>query len=148
MKKLCLEDIAPGQVFGSDKYLVTSEDIVAFAEKWDPQVFHLDGDVAMDTFFQGLAASGWHTAAITMRLLVTGEFQPEGGFIGAGIENLKWHRPVRPDDVLSLRTEILETRPTNSRPGFGICRVKVTTLDRDGKPVQEFTSPLVVPMRG
>lgn len=148
MSKLYLEDIEPGQVFGSDKYLVTAEDIVDFAGQWDPQVFHTDGDAAMGTFFDGLAASGWHTGAITMRLLVTGEFQPQGGIIGAGVEELKWLRPVRPDDVLSVQTEILEVRPMKSKPGFGICRVRVTTLDREGKPVQIFTSPLVVPMRG
>ncbi|HSV29096.1 MAG TPA: MaoC family dehydratase [Candidatus Omnitrophota bacterium] len=146
-KKLYLEDIHPGQVFGSPRYLVTAEEIVDFAGQWDPQVFHLDGDAARDTFFEGLAASGWHTGAITMRLLVTGEFQPAGGIIGAGIEELKWFRPVRPDDVLSIRTEILESRPMKSKPGFGLCRVKVTTLDGQGEPVQAFTSPLVVPMR-
>lgn len=147
MDKLYLEDIAVGAVYGSGHHLVTAEDICGFAAQWDPQVFHMDADAAMDSFFEGLAASGWHTAAMTMRLLVTGEFQPAGGIIGGGVEELKWFRPVRPGDVLSVRTEILETRPMKSRPGFGICRIRVTTLDVGGQPVQSFTSPLVVPMR-
>ncbi|MGE5547974.1 MAG: MaoC family dehydratase [Solirubrobacterales bacterium] len=146
-RKLYLEDIEPGSVWGSDRYVVTAEDILGFASQWDPQVFHLDHDAAADTFFGGLAASGWHTGAITMRLLVTGEFQPEGGIIGAGVEELKWLRPVRPGDVLSLRTEVLETRAMKSKPGQGICRIRVTTLDGEGQPVQTFTSPLVVRTR-
>mgnify|MGYP000855221348 CR=1 FL=1 len=147
MDTLYLEDIPVGAVFGADHHLVTAEDICDFAAQWDPQVFHMDADAAMGTFFEGLAASGWHTAAMTMRLLVTGEFQPVGGIIGGGVEDLRWHRPVRPGDVLTIRTEILETRPMKSRPGFGICRIRVTTLDVDGQPVQSFTSPLVVPRR-
>jgi acyl dehydratase len=147
MEKLALEYIRPGAVYGSAHHLVTAEDICDFAAQWDPQVFHMDADAAEATFFEGLAASGWHTAAMTMRLLVTGEFQPLGGFIGGGVDGLKWFRPVRPGDILSLRTEILEVRPMKSRPGFGIVRIRVTTLDVDGQPVQDFTSPLVVPSR-
>lgn len=147
MDKLALEDIRPGAVYGSGHHLVTAEDICDFAAQWDPQVFHMDADAAMDTFFRGLVASGWHTGAMTMRLLVTGEFQPLGGIIGGGIEELKWFRPVRPGDVLTIRTEILEVRPMKSRPGYGIVRVRVTTVDMDGQPVQTFTSPLVVPSR-
>lgn len=142
-----LEDFAPGQVFGSGTHPVTAEAIKEFAGTWDPQPFHTDEAAAAASFFGGLAASGWHTAAITMRLLVTGEFHPAGGFVGAGLEELKWLRPVRPGDVLSVRTEVLEARPMRSRPGYGLVRIRVDTLDQHGEAVQTFTSPVVVPRR-
>jgi acyl dehydratase len=147
MTKLYLEDIAPGQVYGSPHYEMTAEAIKDFALQWDPQPFHLDEEAAKDSFFQGLAASGWHTAAATMRLYVTGEFQPVNGLIGAGSDGLKWHRPVRPGDVLTLRTEVLEVRPLRSKPGFGMVKVRVTTLDANGLPVQEFCPSMVVQAR-
>ncbi|HTH15476.1 MAG TPA: MaoC family dehydratase [Magnetospirillum sp.] len=145
---LYLEDFQPGQVFGSATYAVTPENIKEFAGQWDPQMFHLDEDGAKDSFFQGLAASGWHTACVTMRLLITGEFRPVNGVIGAGVEELKWARPVRAGDVLTVRAEVLEVRAMRSRPGFGIVRVRVDTLDAEAKVVQTFTSPLVVQARG
>lgn len=143
-----LEDLAPGMIFVSDTYSVTAENIKEFAGQWDPQVFHLDEAGAEDTFFQGLAASGWHTACLTMRLLITGPFRPVGGVIGAGVEELRWHRPVRPGDVLQVRAEVLEARAMRSRPGQGMVRVRVETLDAAGQAVQTFTTPLVVQARG
>lgn len=148
MAVLYLEDFHAGRIFGSATYAVTPENIKEFAGQWDPQVFHLDEAGAEPTFFEGLAASGWHTACITMRLLITGEFRPANGVIGAGIEQLKWHRPVRPGDVLSVRAEVLEARPMRSKPGYGIVRVRVDTLDAEAKPVQTFLTPLVVQARG
>lgn len=148
MTKLFLDDIAPGQVYGSPSYAVTADDIKDFAARWDPQVFHLDEAGAADSFFQGLAASGWHTACVTMRLLVTGEFRPANGVIGAGLQELKWHRPVRPGDVLSVRAEVLEVRPMRSKPGFGLVTLRVETVDAAGGPVQTFVTPLVVQARG
>lgn len=145
---LYLEDCRAGRVFASASHTVTAEDIKDFAGQWDPQVFHLDEEGAQPTFFQGLAASGWHTACLTMRLWITGEFRPANGVIGAGVEDLKWHRPVRPGDVLTVRAEVLEARPMRSRPGFGIVRMKVETLDAQGVPVQTFHTPLVVQARG
>lgn len=144
---LFLEDLMVGQVYGSDRYAVTSANIKEFAAAWDPQIFHLDEDGAADSFFGGLAASGWHTACLSMRLLVTSDFKPVNGIIGAGLEELKWLRPVRPGDVLTLRTEVLEVKAMRSKPGFGLCRVRVTTLDQNGEAVQTFTSPLVVRAR-
>lgn len=144
---LYLEDILVGQKFGSSDFTVTAQSIMDFAGQWDPQVFHLDETQAQQTFFAGLAASGWHTAAITMRLLVTGDFRPANGVIGAGIEDLKWLRPVRPGDVLRVESEVLDVRPMRSKPGFGICRMKVTTLDQNGQPVQVFITPVVVQCR-
>ena len=148
MTKLYLEDICIGQKFGSAEFALSPQSIKDFAGQWDPQVFHLDEAGAADSFFQGLAASGWQTACVTMRLLVTGDFQPVNGVIGAGIEDLKWFRPVRPGDVLRIEAEVLDVRPMRSKPGYGICRMKVTTLDAAGEPVQVFTSPLVVQGRG
>lgn len=147
MTTLFLEDIEPGQIYGSPSYAVTVENIKEFAGQWDPQMFHLDEAAAEDSFFQGLAASGWHTAAATMRLLVTGDFHPVNGIIGAGFEELKWHRPVRPGDTLTVSTEVLEVRPMRSKPGFGVVKVRVTTQDGDGQPVQVFTPTLVVQAR-
>lgn len=144
MTKLYLEDIVVGRKFGSATFTVTAQSIKDFASQWDPQVFHLDEIGAADSFFQGLAASGWQTACITMRLLVTGDFQPLNGVIGAGIEDLKWFRPVRPGDVLRVEAEVLEVRPMRSKPGYGICRMRTTTLDAAGEPVQVFVTPLVV----
>lgn len=145
---LYLEDCQAGRVFGSASHAVTAEDIKTFAAQWDPQVFHLDEEGAADTFFQGLAASGWHTACLTMRLLTTGEFRPANGVIGAGVEDLKWHRPVRAGDVLTVRAEVLEARAMRSRPGYGIVRMRVDTVDAEGQPVQTFFTPLVVQARG
>lgn len=147
MTKLFLEDIQAGQIFGSDAYAVTPDNIKEFAAAWDPQVFHLDEAGAADSFFGGLAASGWHTACLSMRLLVTSDFRPVNGIVGAGLNELKWLRPVRPGDTLTLRTEVLEVKAMRSKPGFGICTVRVATLDQNGEPVQVFVSPLVVQAR-
>lgn len=143
-----LEDFAVGQVFGSDSYAVTVDNIKEFAGQWDPQFFHVDEVEAEDSFFQGLAASGWHTACITMRLLVTGELRPAGGMIGAGVEELRWFRPVRPGDVLKVRAEVVDMRAMRSKPGYGIVRMRVETQDHLGETVQTFTTPLVVRGRG
>lgn len=148
MAVLYLEDFSVGRIFESGSYAVTPENIKEFAGQWDPQPFHLDEAAAELSFFQGLAASGWHTACITMRLLTTGDFRPVNGVIGAGVEDLKWHRPVRPGDVLSVRTEVLDARPMRSKPGYGIVRMRVETVDADGIAVQTFHTPLVVQARG
>ena len=142
-----LEDFAPGQSYSSASLVVTPEDIKAFASQFDPQPFHLDDDAAKKTFFGGLAASGWHTAALTMRLLVTGSLKPAGGIIGAGFEEFKWPRPVRPGDTLRVESEILEVRESKSRPTQGLIKVRSTTYNQAGEPVQVFVGSLVVPRR-
>jgi acyl dehydratase len=141
---LYLEDFAPGQEYKSGSLKVTAEEIKAFARQFDPQPFHLDEEAARDTFFQGLAASGWHTAALTMRLLVGGEMKVAGGIIGAGSEEMKWPRAVRPGDELTVRSEILEVRPSKSRPMQGLMKVRTTTYNQDNEAVQVFTGNLVV----
>jgi len=143
-----LEDLKPGQVFTSPSYTVTVEDIKSFAANWDPQYFHLDEEQAKSSFFEGLAASGWHTAAATMRLIVTSDLHLPLGVIGSGLDSLKWHRPVRPGDVLTAEIEVLETREMRSKPGLGLARFRVVTLDAGRQPVQTFETNLLVPTSG
>lgn len=142
-----LEDLAVGQKFGSGRLTVDAEAIKEFATEFDPQPFHLNEQEAEPTLFQGLTASGWHTAALTMRLVVESEFSPAGGVIGAGVEELRWPKPVRPGDVLGIEAEVLEIRPSRSRPAIGIVKVKVTTSNQDGEAVQTYIGNLVVKRR-
>jgi acyl dehydratase len=140
------EDLAVGQIFGSGRLTVSADEIKEFAARFDPQPFHLDEAAAKSSLFGGLAASGWHTAALTMRLIVGGEFRPAGGIIGGGGE-LTWLKPVRPGDELHTESEILETRASRSRPGEGLVKVRVTTLNQHGEAVQTFTPTLLVTRR-
>ena len=140
------EDLAVGQIFGSGQLTVGADEIKEFAARFDPQPFHLDETAAKSSLFGGLAASGWHTAALTMRLIVDGEFRPAGGIIGGG-GDLAWLKPVRPGDELHAESEILETRPSRSRPGEGLVKVRVTTLNQHGEAVQTFTPTLLVTRR-
>ena len=142
-----LEDFEPGQKFGSGRLQVERERIKTFGAEFDPQPFHVDEDAAQVSFFRGLAASGWHTAAMTMRLLVDGELRPAGGVIGAGFEELRWPRPVRPGDELRVESEILEVRASKSRPDQGLIKVKTTTLNQNGDAVQIFVGTLIVQWR-
>lgn len=139
-----LEDLKIGARFGSGRALVNESEIKSFASQFDPQPFHMSGELSKDTIFQGLAASGWHTAAITMRLLVQSEFKPAGGLIGAGLDDLKWYRPVRPGDELTLDIEIVGIRPSKSKPDQGIVRLKVTTFNQKSEEVLGYTANLVV----
>ena len=142
-----LEDFAPGQKFGSGRARVEAERIKSFAAEFDPQPFHLDAEAARKSLFGGLAASGWHTAALTMRLLVESEIKPVGGIVGAGFDEFRWPRPVRPGDELRVESEVLEVRPSKSRPEQGIIKVRTTTLNQNGEAVQIFVGNLVVPRR-
>jgi acyl dehydratase len=143
---LYFEDFAVGQKFPSATLRVEAEDITSFAAKYDPQPFHLDDAAARRTMFGGLAASGWHTAALTMRLIVQSEFQPAGGILGGGGE-LTWLKPVRPGDELRAEVEVLETRPSRSRPEVGVLKVRVSTLNQHGETVETFAPTLLVPRR-
>jgi acyl dehydratase len=147
VKRLYLEDFAVGQKYGTGRLRVEVEAIKAFAAAFDPQPFHLDEDAARASFFEGLAASGWHTAALTMRLLVDGELKPAGGIIGAWAEEMKWPRAVRPGDELEVEAEILGVRPSESRPGQGFVRVRSTTLNQRREPVQVLVMNLLVQAR-
>jgi acyl dehydratase len=141
---LYLEDLAAGQTYGSGRMKVTEERIKSFAAEFDPQPAHLDDAAARSTLFRGLAASGWHTAAITMRLYVESEFKPAGGIVGAGFDEFTWPRPVRPGDELHLKIEVLEVRPSKTRPNQGIAKVRTTTLNQNGEAVQISVGNLVV----
>jgi len=142
-----LEDFAPGQRFASGRLKVDRERIKSFAAEFDPQPFHLDEEAARESVFKGLAASGWHTAAMTMRLLVESELKPAGGIVGAGFDEFRWPNPVRPDDTLRLDIEVLEVRPSKSRPNQGIIKVKTTTLNQSNEPVQVSVGNLIVQRR-
>ena len=147
MTEYYLEDFAAGQTFKSGPMLVDKEKIFDFARQFDPQPFHLDEQAALKSPFKGLAASGWHTAALTMRLLVDGEFKPAGGILGVGFEELSWPRAVRPGDELHAVSEILEVRPSKSRPDRGLIKVRTTTFNQNGEAVMVYTGNLLVPRR-
>ena len=147
MLKRFLEDFAVGQVYKTGRVRVEKDEIFAFARQFDPQPFHVDEDAARRSPFQGLAASGWHTAAMTMRLLVDGEFRPAGGILGVGFDELSWPRAVRTGDELYAESEVLEVRPSKSRPDRGMIRVRTTTFNQNDEPVQVFTGNLLVPRR-
>jgi len=147
MTERYLEDFSAGQIFRSPRLRVGPEQIKAFAAEFDPQPFHLDEDAARDTIFGGLAASGWHTAALTMRLSVESDLRPAGGIVGAGVDELRWPRPVRPGDELHVEIEVLDVRPSRAHPHQGLIKARVTTLNQKDEPVQIVVVNLVVPRR-
>ncbi len=141
-----LEDFAVGQTFRTRDRQITAEEIMRFAADFDPQPFHLDEARAEASIFKGLAASGWHTAALTMKLLVESDFVPVGGMIGLGFEG-RWPKPVRPGDTLHVETEVLNIRRSNSSPMQGVMTVRAITLNQNGETVQLSTFNLIVPYR-
>jgi acyl dehydratase len=147
MTEQYLEDYAVGQIYMSGRRRVDKDQIFAFAREYDPQPYHLDEEAARKSPFRGLAASGWHTAAVTMRLLVDGEFKPAGGILGVGFDELSWPRAVRPGDELRVKSEVLDVLPSKSRPDRGMIKVRNTTLNQNDEPVQIFTAKLLVPRR-
>jgi len=147
MTERYLEDYAVGQKFGSGQIRVDKERIKAFAAEFDPQPFHLDETLASDTIFRGLAASGWHTAAMTMRLLVEGDLKPAGGIVGTGFDEFRWPRPVRPGDELHIECEIIDVRPSKSRADQGLIKVRTTTFNHNNEVVQIQVGNLLVPRR-
>ena len=143
---LYLEDLTVGQRFESATHVMTADEIKRFAGAYDPQPLHLDEEAAKTSLFGALAASGWHTGAVTMRLLVQGGAPIAGGVIGAGGE-IVWPRPTRPGDVLQVFSEILEIKPSRSKPDRGMVKVRSETRNQRGEVVQVLTSKLVVPRR-
>jgi|SRR5208282_4516030 len=142
-----LEDYEAGQTFTTGRRTVDAQQIKAFAAEFDPQPFHLDEEAASRSIFRGLAASGWHSAALIMRLLVDSDDRPAGGFIGLGFEELRWPRPVRPGDELHVQVEVLEVRASESRPGQGLIKVRITALNQNNEAVQVMIGNLFVPRR-
>ena len=147
MTKQYLEDFFAGQVFSSARLRVDKAQIIAFAKEFDPQPYHLDENAARQSVFGGLVASGWHTAALTMRLVVDGEFNPADGVLGVGFDELRWPRPVRPGDQLYAKSEVLEVRPSKSRPDRGLIRLRTTTFNQNDEVVLIYTGNLLVPRR-
>src|SRR6184192_3341093 len=146
MSQRYFEDLKAGDRFKSGTYKVTEEQIISFAREFDPQPFHLDAAVADQTMFKGLIASGWHTAAISMRLFVQTLNFTEGA-IGLGVDELRWPNAVRPGDELKVETEILELRPSRSKPNYGITRLRNVTTNQRGEIVQTMTASAMVPRR-
>jgi acyl dehydratase len=146
MDPLYLDDLSAGQRFVSGSHVVNAAEIKAYARQFDPQPFHLDEESAKGTFFGELVASGWHTASMTMRLLVDGGLPLAGGIIGAG-GDVTWPAPTRPGDTLTVVSEILEVTPSRSRPDRGIAKVRSETRNQRGEAVQVMTAKLVVPCR-
>jgi acyl dehydratase len=146
MTERYLEDFAVGQRFETGTYTLQAETLFEFARQHDPQPFHLDAEAAARSVFRGLAASGWHTAALTMKLLVESNLEIAGGITGRVIETLEWPRPVRAGDTLVVRSEVLEVSSSGTRPG-GKVRMRSQTLNQDGEVVQTMTELLLVPSR-
>ncbi|HTS86548.1 MAG TPA: MaoC family dehydratase [Usitatibacter sp.] len=146
MKVHYLDDLSVGQRFRSGTKLVTEEEVIRFAREYDPQPFHTDPEAAKATFFQGLAASGWHTMAMTMRLMVDGGLPLAGGIVGAGGE-ISWPMPTRPGDTLTVESVVEEIRPSRSRPDRGMVTVRNETKNQRGEIVQVLVGKLVVPKR-
>ena len=143
MQERYFEDLKAGERFKSGTYSVSEEQIISFAREFDPQPFHLDSTVAGQTIFKSLIASGWHTAAITMRLFVQTLNFAEGA-VGLGVDELRWPNAVRPDDVLEVETEIVELRESRSKPSHGIVRLRNVTTNQRGEIVQTMAASALV----
>ncbi len=142
-----LEDFTVGDRFPTGTVTVTEDEITAFGRQYDPQVFHVNPTAATGSFFGELVASGWHTAAMTMRLMVDSRFTGATPMIGLGVEALTWPRVVRPGDVLSATVEVLEIRHSQSNPARGSMRTETTTVNQDGETVFQMTSTILMPRR-
>ena len=145
-ESLYLDDLHVGQRFITGAHEIDEAQIKAFAKEFDPQPFHLDDEAAKGTLFAGLAASGWHTAAITMRLLVERGLPLAGGIISAG-GDMSWPKPTRPGDLLHVESEVVEVTPSRSRADRGTVIVRSETRNQHGDIVQVFTAKLIVPRR-
>ena len=145
-ERLFLDDLSVGQTFTSASHVLDVGQIKRFAGEFDPQPFHLDEDTAAKSLFAGLAASGWHTAALTMRLLVGGGAPIAGGIVGVGVE-IAWPKPTRPGDELHVVSEVTEIVPSRSKPDRGIVVLRSETRNQRDEVVQVLTSKLVVPRR-
>jgi acyl dehydratase len=146
-QELYFEDFHPGQKFNSERsYRVTAKEIISFGEQYDPQPFHIDEGAGRNSFFSGLCASGWLTAAIVMRLRVE-SIKVKGGMIGAGVEELRWTHPVHPEDKLRTESEILDVRRSASRPGYGIVRSRTTVFNQNNEIVMKSIVNWLAPLK-
>ncbi len=140
------DDLTVGMRLLSGTHALDQDQIIAFGKLYDPQPFHTDPEAAKSTFFGGLAASGWQTAGISMRLMAEGGLPLAGGLIGAGC-TIEWPEPTRPGDVLKVACEIVELIPSKSRPDRGIAVVRCVTTNQDGRVRQVMTGKMIVPRR-
>jgi acyl dehydratase len=139
MSPLYLEDLEPGRTATGGPITVSEADVIAYARQFDPQPFHTDPEAAKHSFFNGLALSGWHTASLTMRMLVDSPLAAiANGLVGIEIRNMRWPRAARPGDTLTLTVEVVETKPSRSRPGWGTAHLKWTTRNQHGEVVLEL----------
>src|ERR1700751_2993707 len=143
MIKRYLEVFAVGQVFKSGRKRVDKDEIFAFAKESDPQPYHLDEEAARKSPFAGLAASGWHTAAMPMRLLVDGEFKPAGGILGVSFDELRWPLGVRPGDELHVHSKVIGVLPSKTNPDLGLIRVRNTASNQKDGPLQSIPGDLL-----
>lgn len=143
MSERYFDNLRPGERLQSGQYIVTEEEIINFAREFDPQPFHLDAAVADQTMFKGLIASGWHTAAITMRLFVQTLNFAEGA-IGLGVDELRWPNAVRPSDRLQVETEIIDLRVSRSKPSHGVVRLRYVTTNQRNEIVQTMSASALV----
>jgi acyl dehydratase len=145
--ELYFEDFQIGHKFASmSSTKVSAQEITEFAEKYDPQPFHLDEAAGKSTFFKGLAASGWLTAAIVMRMRVE-NIKVHGGMIGAGVEEIRWTEPVRPGDTLRTESEVIALRPSRNRPQYGLVTIFTNTFNQRDEVVMKSTVKFLAPMR-
>ncbi len=147
MTEQYFEDFAVGQTFGSGRLMIDAGEVRRCASEFDPQPVRVDTSAAHNAFFEGLVTSGSLTTALTMRLLVDSEVKPAGGLVGAGCDELRWPRAVRPGDELHLECEVLDLRPSKSRPNQGLIKLRTTTLNQNGEEVQILVANLVVRRR-
>ena len=134
------EDVSVGDTSEFGAYEVSAEEIMEFAERYDPQPFHTDPEAARDSMFGELVASGWHTAAMCMRMLVDNHLNESGAQGATDVERLRWHRPVRPGDTLSVRTEVLSTEPWEGRPGYGVVESETEVVNQDDDAVMSMVA--------
>ncbi len=147
MTALYFDDLTIGDRYKSEPFEVTERAILDFAREFDVQPFHLDHAAAKASAFEGLAASGWHTAAIAMRLFTTGPLQFVGGAIGLGVDELRWPAAVRPGDWLRLETEIMKLRPSRSKPRYGLIRIRNVATNQRGEVVLSYFANAMVQRR-
>ena len=147
MKDIYYEDYIIGNIYKTSAAFVDETAIKAFAEKYDPQPHHLDDEAGRKTLVGGLVASGWQTAALTMKLLVESDFTPDCGFIGAGFDELSWPSPLRPNDKIYATAEVLSARISKSRPSHGILKVRIHTYNQKNELVQKQVVNLFVPRK-